>query len=123
MPPVPPPPPVMSDVRNALADFLEVVDAAHLEVVARDRDDRDRDLLEILLTASGRDDDLLETFLSERGLIRQTSHARQSRHDSCVDLVDFHRTPNWKNESADDCDISDRPASNRDQTLWLSPNL
>jgi hypothetical protein len=84
-------------VRDALADFFEVIDAARLEAVARDRDDRDRNLLQVLLAAGRRDDDLLEPLLRERGLIRQTTDARQCRHDCCVDFVDFHRTPKLKN--------------------------
>ena len=81
------------DVRNGLAEIPRAFEAAHLEVFARYGDDGDGHLLKILLTASRRDDDLLETFLSESGLIRQTAGARQCCHDSGVDLVDFHEYP------------------------------
>ena len=51
-------------------------------------------LLEILLTASGRDDDLFESLLSESGgLDTPNRRARQCCHDSCVDFVDFHGYP------------------------------
>src|SRR4029078_9928124 len=44
-----------------LANALEGVETFHLQRVARNRDDRDGDVLEILLTARRRDDDCLET--------------------------------------------------------------
>ena len=81
------------DVRYALTDLFEVVDAARLEAFARDRDDGDGHLLEILLTAGGRDDDFLETFLGRSCLIRQTTDSRQCCHDRCVDFCDFHISP------------------------------
>ena len=86
------------DVRYALTDLFEVVDAARLEAFARDGDDRDGHLLEILLTAGGRDDDFLETFLGRSCLIRQTTDSRQCCHDRCVDFCDFHRTPQKKRQ-------------------------
>ena len=85
----------MSDVRHALADFLEVVDAAHFQVVTGDGDDRDRNLLEILLTARRRDHDLLETFLSESGLIVRPPALVSAATTATWILLTFMSTPNW----------------------------
>jgi hypothetical protein len=83
-----------AEVRNGGVEILDVLQTAHLEAFARDRDDRNGNVLEILLSASGRDHDLLETFLSESGVTIKTAGARQCRHDCGVDFVDLHETPN-----------------------------
>jgi hypothetical protein len=76
-----------------LAHFLKRIDAAQLEVGARHRHDRDRHILQVLLTASGRDDDLFETFLCRRGLVDQSTRARHCCHDGSVQFGDFHANP------------------------------
>jgi len=84
------------DVRHTRADPLEVVEAAHLEVLTRDRDDRDRHVLQILLAARGRDDDLFESIGA--GLLggrraRRSPNACQCRQYGDVNSMQLHGFP------------------------------